>query len=568
MDFNINDIKNEMIVKFPFFNGVISNVDYIEDRSVGTAGAFEHDNNDREIFYNPDFFKDLTNDEQVFVLAHETCHLAFNHIARRKDKDPEIWNIATDAVINAFLKKENLPLPSGGVDIEDADKYDAETLYDEYINKYQKDSEQNSMSSQESGEEQEQDSNQSGMSSQESGEEQNQDSNQNGMSSQESGEEQKQDSNQNGMSSQESSEEQEQDSNQSGMSSQGENQDDKLTEIVDKMKEYVKNGSDKSSDHSMWDKPNSKQNENDGQQEKSETDNKKTDLKEILEKIKREIKNSKYIEDEENDSELKNKSSNNDSKENKNSNKDNRKKDLQKEIEKISKLGEKKSFEKNTLTRKEQLQELKEELMNKASGAGSTTNADVKRFRSIGRAKPLVDWRYILKETTKYDVDWSSQHAYIEDGILHSNLEEQPISETEIVLDTSGSVSKTLLKNFLRECKNIMDHSKIKVGCFDTEFYGFEEIRTEKDIENLNFIGFGGTDFDAAVNAFTRRVDNKIIFTDGYAPMPKKPLDAIWIVYGQEKINPKGGKVIYIDENHLNKLLNFNTSSNVKKKVK
>ena len=56
--------------------------------------------------------------------------------------------------------------------------------------------------------------------------------------------------------------------------------------------------------------------------------------------------------------------------------------------------------------------------------------------------------------------------------------------ETEIVLDTSGSINEILLKNFLRECKNILQHTKLKVGCFDTEFYGFHEIRTEEDIEN------------------------------------------------------------------------------------
>ena len=38
--------------------------------------------------------------------------------------------------------------------------------------------------------------------------------------------------------------------------------------------------------------------------------------------------------------------------------------------------------------------------------------------------------------------------------------------------------------------------------------------------------------------------------------MPKKPLDAIWIVFGEKRINPPGGKVIYIDEDQLNNLYN------------
>ena len=157
-----------------------------------------------------------------------------------------------------------------------------------------------------------------------------------------------------------------------------------------------------------------------------------------------------------------------------------------------------------------------------------------------------------------------AENAIIEDGVISANLEEQPMPETEIVLDTSGSINETLLKNFLRECKNILQHSRLKVGCFDTEFYGFHEIRTEEDIENMRFEGGGGTNFDVAVGAFSRRVENKIIFTDGDAYMPNKPLDAIWIVFGRIRINPKGGKVIQIDGEQLERLYSYQQDSSYK----
>ena len=38
--------------------------------------------------------------------------------------------------------------------------------------------------------------------------------------------------------------------------------------------------------------------------------------------------------------------------------------------------------------------------------------------------------------------------------------------------------------------------------------------------------------------------------------MPKKYLNAIWIVFGDRKINPPGGKVIYISYEDLKKLTN------------
>lgn len=160
----------------------------------------------------------------------------------------------------------------------------------------------------------------------------------------------------------------------------------------------------------------------------------------------------------------------------------------------------------------------------------------------------------LLKEAIKYDVDWSYENAEIEDGIVTTYLEEIPRSETEIVLDTSGSIDEVLLRNFLRECKNILQTSKVKVGCFDTMFYGFTEIKNETDIDNLPFYGGGGTDFNVAVNAFTNRVENKIIFTDGFSTMPSKEVDVLWIVFGDTKISPKGGRVIYINQEQLEKL--------------
>ncbi len=188
------------------------------------------------------------------------------------------------------------------------------------------------------------------------------------------------------------------------------------------------------------------------------------------------------------------------------------------------------------------------------SQSGNSERADLRTVEEIGSAGPIIDWRLLLRDTINYGVDWSFTHATLEDGIVRPALEERPMPETEIVLDTSWSVDEDLLRNFLRECKNILKMSKLKAGCFDTVFYGFHDIRTEDDIENMPFEGGGGTDFDVATGAFTLRVDNRIIFTDGEAPMPKEPLNAIWMVYGGEKIEPPGGTVIHITEEQLRKL--------------
>lgn len=221
--------------------------------------------------------------------------------------------------------------------------------------------------------------------------------------------------------------------------------------------------------------------------------------------------------------------------------------------------GEKETFKQNKIERRKQLQELSKELAEQSSHeAGTGIQRQGKKLSDIGIATPLIDWRKLLRQAVKYDEEWTRKNARMRNGYFRHKVEEIPIPETEILLDTSGSVSETLLRNFLRECKNILANSKVKVGCFNTEFHGFTELRRVEDIDNMSFPIGGGTDFNAAVEAFSRRVPNKIIFTDGEAPMPEKAVrNVIWVVFGNQQINPRGGKVININGEQLRKLYRY-----------
>lgn len=465
MKYDIEALKRKMLVKYPFFGSVVAGVKYKEERSVGTAGT-----DGKTIYYNPDFLEKLSTDEQTFIFAHEVCHIAFNHILRSEGKNPQIWNTATDAVINQFLKRDGLKMVEGGVDIADAVNYDAEQLYNKMM--------------------QEQQQNQSGS----------------GNNQQDQNQEQQQ--NQSGSGNGQQDQNQEQQQNQRGSEN---NQQDQNKEQQDV-------GHDT---HSLWEDAVKKHKE-----ERAKTSEKKESLLDRLLNRKKEEQPKEKTE-------------------------------IEKKQEELEEMGEKDAFKKNRDEKKQQLEELKQAIAKQASTPGTSTNRDIRTVSDIGTAKPLIDWRYILREAITYDVDWSYKNATLEDGVLTANLEEIPTPETEIVLDTSGSINEILLKNFLRECKNILQQSRVKVGCFDTEFYGFHDIRTEEDIESMKFEGGGGTDFDVAVNAFSRRVENKIIFTDGEASMPDMPIDAIWIVFGNEKINPKGGRVINITGEQLDRLYSY-----------
>jgi predicted metal-dependent peptidase len=58
----------------------------------------------KKLLINPEFIKDFNLDELIFCLMHETMHVAYQHMDRRGDLDPMLYNIAGDYVINLFLK--------------------------------------------------------------------------------------------------------------------------------------------------------------------------------------------------------------------------------------------------------------------------------------------------------------------------------------------------------------------------------------------------------------------------------------------------------------------------------
>lgn len=67
-----------------------------------------------EIIFNPNFFMSLTADEKVFLLLHETLHVAYMHMARLSSREPKKWNIAADHVINLMLKARGFKMPKMG----------------------------------------------------------------------------------------------------------------------------------------------------------------------------------------------------------------------------------------------------------------------------------------------------------------------------------------------------------------------------------------------------------------------------------------------------------------------
>ena len=177
---------------------------------------------------------------------------------------------------------------------------------------------------------------------------------------------------------------------------------------------------------------------------------------------------------------------------------------------------------------------------------GDLQGAQVREIDDPGLAHAVAGLSDLLEPSLQMEFDWFPADR-IRDGMLKEQFRPYPVPHAEILLDTSASIDTDLLRAFVKGVRGILrEDAVVKVGCFDTEFYGFQEIHSEKDISELEIRGSGGTDFETAVKAFTGDAETKIIFTDGYADMPSARCDAIWLVYSDTEVDPPGGHVIYV----------------------
>ncbi len=83
----------------------------------------------QEIYVNP--YARLSAEEWRFVLAHEFLHAALRHDLRCEDRNPELWNIACDYVINGWLAEMKVgAMPDGVLYDLEFKGLSAESLYD------------------------------------------------------------------------------------------------------------------------------------------------------------------------------------------------------------------------------------------------------------------------------------------------------------------------------------------------------------------------------------------------------------------------------------------------------
>ena len=230
--------------------------------------------------------------------------------------------------------------------------------------------------------------------------------------------------------------------------------------------------------------------------------------------------------------------------------------------------GDKKGKGRPTLTPEERQQikdEIKEAMLAAAAtvdGAGNLP-AGVKRLIQE-LTEPQMNWRELLRmqleSTIKSDYTWmrASRKGWHMDAVM-PGMKVDPMIDIAVALDASGSISETMLKDFLGEIQGIMDSFpayKIHVFTFDTEAYNPAQYDSDNldDICDYEVKGGGGTDFDAIYSYLKENeIEPKrlVVFTDGY-PFgswgDENYADTVWILHGTTTIEPPWGQYAYYDE--------------------
>lgn len=107
----ISKARSWLVINQPFIATLALSMKVELTDKLETAGATYE-----TLYFNPDFVSTLSDDELVFLVAHEVFHPMFEHNSRRMGRDPSQWNVAADIVINEHLINERIgKMPQGGL---------------------------------------------------------------------------------------------------------------------------------------------------------------------------------------------------------------------------------------------------------------------------------------------------------------------------------------------------------------------------------------------------------------------------------------------------------------------
>ena len=100
--------RRDVLTKYPFIGSIALRMEMVPVRDIRVRTACTDGNS---VYFDIAFLSSLTREEQTFVLAHEVWHAVMMHLVRLQNRNPELFNIATDKEVNYMLQKDGFVAP-------------------------------------------------------------------------------------------------------------------------------------------------------------------------------------------------------------------------------------------------------------------------------------------------------------------------------------------------------------------------------------------------------------------------------------------------------------------------
>jgi predicted metal-dependent peptidase len=93
-----------LLLRAPFFGNLATRMGLINADSWCPTAATDG----RKFYYNSEFVNSLPLKQLEFLVGHEVLHAVYDHMGRRGNRDPKLWNIADDYCVNWDLVEQRV----------------------------------------------------------------------------------------------------------------------------------------------------------------------------------------------------------------------------------------------------------------------------------------------------------------------------------------------------------------------------------------------------------------------------------------------------------------------------
>jgi predicted metal-dependent peptidase len=219
---------------------------------------------------------------------------------------------------------------------------------------------------------------------------------------------------------------------------------------------------------------------------------------------------------------------------------------------------------------KDELDQIRDEILESVLIASQQGNLPGEIARIIKDfTEPKMNWRELLRQQIQsmirndYTFSRPNRKSQMSGAIL-PGMKNKDTIDVAISLDSSGSISKTMLTDFLGEVRGLMeefDDFRISLWCIDTKVYNFQEFTPDNidEFDEYELMGNGGNTFEENW-CFMRKMDIVpklfIMFTDGYpcpnwcAPGDETYCDTMFLLHSTDSIIAPFGLTVHYEESN------------------